>query len=57
LQGSIGYLSVYEIVQETLSRMTSRTPRSVGDILEIDKESRAMARELVTARAAGTVTA
>ena len=57
LQGSIGYLSIYEIVQETLSRMTSRTPRSVGDILEIDRESRARARELVTARAAGTVTA
>ena len=51
------YLSIYEIVQETLSRMSSRTPRTVGDILEIDRESRAKARELTTARAAGTVTA
>jgi 1-deoxy-D-xylulose-5-phosphate reductoisomerase len=57
LQGKIGYLSIYEIVQETLSRMPSRTPRSVGDILEIDKESRTVARELATAGAAGTVTA
>jgi 1-deoxy-D-xylulose-5-phosphate reductoisomerase len=57
LQGKIGYLSIYEIVQETLSRMPSRTPRSVGDILEIDRESRIVARELATTRAAGTVTA
>src|SRR5206468_9606321 len=53
LQGRIGYLSIYEIVQETLSRMPSRTPRSVGDILEIDRESRIVARELATAGAAG----
>jgi 1-deoxy-D-xylulose-5-phosphate reductoisomerase len=56
LEGRIGYLSIYEIVQETLSRIPSRTPASVGDILEIDRESRAKARELATARAAGTVT-
>jgi 1-deoxy-D-xylulose-5-phosphate reductoisomerase len=57
LQGRIGYLSIYEIVQETLSRMPPRTPRTVGDILEIDRESRTMARELATVRAAGAVTA
>jgi 1-deoxy-D-xylulose-5-phosphate reductoisomerase len=57
LQGRIGYLSIFEIVQETLSRMPPRTPRSVGDILDVDRESRAKARELATARAAGTVTA
>jgi 1-deoxy-D-xylulose-5-phosphate reductoisomerase len=56
LEGRVGYLSINEIVQETLSRMPSRTPRSVGDILEIDRESRAVAREVATARAAGTVT-
>jgi 1-deoxy-D-xylulose-5-phosphate reductoisomerase len=44
-------------VHETLSRIPSRTARSVGDILEIDRESRAMARELATARSAGRVTA
>ncbi len=57
LQGRIGYLSIFEIVQETLSRMPPRTLRSVGDILDVDRESRAKARELATARAAGTVTA
>jgi len=57
LQGRIGYLSIHEIVAETLSRTPVRTPRTVGDILEIDRESRTLARELATARAAGTVTA
>jgi 1-deoxy-D-xylulose-5-phosphate reductoisomerase len=53
----IGFLSIYEIVAETLSKMRVCSPRTVGDILEIDRESRALARELVTARAAGPVTA
>jgi 1-deoxy-D-xylulose-5-phosphate reductoisomerase len=57
LQGRIGYLSIHEIVAETLSRTPVRTPRTVGDILEIDRESRTLARELATARAAGPVTA
>jgi 1-deoxy-D-xylulose-5-phosphate reductoisomerase len=57
LQGRIGFTAIHEIVQETLSRMPSRTPRSIGDILDIDRESRVLARELATARAAGTVTA
>jgi 1-deoxy-D-xylulose-5-phosphate reductoisomerase len=57
LEGRIGYLSIYEIVQETLSQISSRTPGSVGDILEIDRQSRAKARELTTARTAGIVTA
>ena len=57
LQGNIGFLSIYEIVSETLSKMPSSTPRTVGDILEVDRESRSLARELVTARAAGPVTA
>ena len=57
LEGRIGYLSIYEIVAETLARVPVRTPRSVGDILEIDRESRSLARELATARAASPVTA
>jgi 1-deoxy-D-xylulose-5-phosphate reductoisomerase len=57
LLGKIGFLSICEIVSETLSKMPSSTPRTVGDILEVDRESRSLARELVTARAAGPVTA
>jgi 1-deoxy-D-xylulose-5-phosphate reductoisomerase len=56
LEGRIGFLSIYEIVSETLSRMPVRTARTIDDILEIDHESRTLARELVTARAAGPVT-
>ena len=57
LLGKVGYQSIYEIVAETLAKMAVCSPRTVGDILEIDRESRALARELVTARAAGSVTA
>jgi 1-deoxy-D-xylulose-5-phosphate reductoisomerase len=56
LQGKIAFPAIHEIVRETLSRMPARVPRTVGDVLEIDAESREMARELVTARA-GAVTA
>ncbi|MBZ5626134.1 MAG: 1-deoxy-D-xylulose-5-phosphate reductoisomerase [Acidobacteriia bacterium] len=55
LRETIGFSSIYEIVSETLSRMPVRTPRTIGDILEIDGESRTLARQLVTARAARTV--
>ena len=57
LEGKIGFPSIYEIVSETLSRMPARTPRTVGEILAIDRESRDVARGLVTARAANAVTA
>jgi 1-deoxy-D-xylulose-5-phosphate reductoisomerase len=57
LQRRIGYPSIYEIVSETLSRMPARTPRTIGEILEIDREARALARELIDARAANAVPA
>jgi len=56
LQGRIAFLAIAEIVAETLSRIPGRTPQTVSDILEIDRESRAQARELVMSRA-GAVTA
>lgn len=58
LQNRIGFLAISEVVEETLSRVPSRTPRTVSEILEIDRESRRIARELVAARStAGAVTA
>ena len=57
LRGVIGFTSIYDVVAETLSKMPSPHPRTIGDILELDGDSRALARELVMARAAGTVTA
>jgi 1-deoxy-D-xylulose-5-phosphate reductoisomerase len=56
LEGQISYPAIYEIVSETLSKMPERDLRTVGDILEMDGESRRLARELITARAAGPVT-
>lgn len=56
LQGKIAYLAIAEVVAETLSRIPARQPQTVGEILEIDRESRNRARELVTERA-GAVTA
>jgi 1-deoxy-D-xylulose-5-phosphate reductoisomerase len=57
LQRRIGYSSIYEVVLETLSRMPIQNPRTVGDILEVDRQSRSLARELVALRAASPVTA
>ncbi len=61
LQGRIGFLSIHEIVSETLAKMPAREPRTVDEILEIDRESRALARQLVAGRPqwhpAGAVTA
>jgi len=58
LDGRIGFLTISDIVAETLFRLPVRWPRTVGELLEIDRESRELARELVAARAArGAVTA
>jgi 1-deoxy-D-xylulose-5-phosphate reductoisomerase len=52
LKGEIGFGGIAAVVEETLSRASSRTPETVGEVLEIDKESRRLARELVAQRAA-----
>ena len=57
LQGRIGFTAISAIVQETISRLAPTTPRSIGDILETDRESRALARQLAAARSSSPVTA
>jgi len=58
LQKRIGFLTILEVVDETLSRIPVRAPRTVSEILEIDEGARQVARELVAARAdRGAVTA
>jgi 1-deoxy-D-xylulose-5-phosphate reductoisomerase len=57
LEGRIPFTAIWEVVQETLSKMPVRQPATVGEILEIDRESRALARELVGARTAAAMTA
>ncbi len=52
LEGQISFPGIAAIVEETLSRMPNRQPQSVGEVLEIDREARALARQLVRQRAA-----
>jgi 1-deoxy-D-xylulose-5-phosphate reductoisomerase len=52
LKEQISFPGVSEVVSETLSKMPPRTPGSVGEVLEIDRESRAVARECVRQRGA-----
>jgi 1-deoxy-D-xylulose-5-phosphate reductoisomerase len=57
LQGRIGFPEISEIVEETLSRVPLRWPGTVAEVLEIDRESRAVAEGLATARTARVATA
>ena len=47
LEGRIAFPAIAQVVEETLSRVAVRQPASIGDILEIDGESRRLCRELV----------
>jgi 1-deoxy-D-xylulose-5-phosphate reductoisomerase len=50
LEGRIGFQAIAEVVEETLNHTPVRKPASIDDILEIDRESRRLCRELVEAR-------
>ncbi len=51
LEGQIGFPAIAEVVEETLNKVAVRQPQSVAELLEIDEESRAAAREEVRVRA------
>jgi 1-deoxy-D-xylulose-5-phosphate reductoisomerase len=57
LQGKIGFTGIADVVSSTLDRVPVRSPQNIGEVLEIDRESRAVAAELVAARIAGAVPA
>jgi 1-deoxy-D-xylulose-5-phosphate reductoisomerase len=48
----ISFPSIYRIVEQTVSKMAKRQPATINDILEVDRESRSLARELVAKEAA-----
>jgi len=50
LNDELPFLGIAEIAEETLSKVPNREPSSVGEVLEIDRESRQLARELIQAR-------
>jgi len=43
----ISFPSIYRIVEQTVSKLALRQPDTINDILEVDRESRARARELI----------
>ncbi len=47
LDGSISFPGIVRVVAETLERVPVREPKSVAEVLEIDAESRAVARGVV----------
>jgi len=55
LDGRIPFPAIGDVVQETLSKMPVRRLTTVGEILEMDRESRSLARELVAGRTAPVV--
>jgi len=61
LERRIGFPSIYQIVDQTVSKLAPRPPATINDILEVDRESRSLARELVERESntapAGKVTA
>jgi 1-deoxy-D-xylulose-5-phosphate reductoisomerase len=52
LNDQIPYPAIAEVVTETLDRVPARTPRSIGEVLEVDSEARLAAGESVRRRAA-----
>ena len=47
LDGRIGFPAIADVVEETLSKVPVRHPTTIEDILEIDRESRSVCRELL----------
>jgi 1-deoxy-D-xylulose-5-phosphate reductoisomerase len=47
LERRISFPSISAVVEETVAKMPNRQPASIGDILEVDRESRSLARDLI----------
>ncbi len=46
LKGELSFPGIADLVEETLQRVPVRYPKSIAGVLEIDKESRAVARDV-----------
>lgn len=53
LNGQAGFLEIAEIVEETLEKVPRRQPASIGEVLEVDRESREVAKQVLQQRSAG----
>jgi 1-deoxy-D-xylulose-5-phosphate reductoisomerase len=52
LGGSIGFLNIVRTVEEALARMSAASPRSIAEVIDIDRTARALAKDLMTEMAA-----
>ena len=50
LAGRIPFPGIWETVAETLERMPAREPRSIAEVLDVDREARRVAAEVISAR-------
>jgi 1-deoxy-D-xylulose-5-phosphate reductoisomerase len=55
LAGEIPFPAIAEVVEETLEETPCRTPGSIGEVLEIDRQSRDVAQRACAGRAARAV--
>jgi 1-deoxy-D-xylulose-5-phosphate reductoisomerase len=53
LRGETTFPAIAEVVEETLSRVAGREPGSVSEVLEIDKQSRLVARSIIEEKERG----
>jgi 1-deoxy-D-xylulose-5-phosphate reductoisomerase len=52
LAGRIGFLDIVRTVEEALARTSAAAPRSIAEVIDIDRQARALAEELMTEMAA-----
>ena len=52
LAGSIGFLDIVRIVEEALARTSAAVPRSIAEVIDIDRAARALAKGLMNEMAA-----
>ena len=51
LREEISFPSIPAVIEETLERVPVRQPQSIGEVLEVDEQSRSVARQIVRKRA------
>jgi 1-deoxy-D-xylulose-5-phosphate reductoisomerase len=57
LNEQISFPAIAEVVEQTLDRVGTKTPGSIGEVLEIDRASRERAREIVNSQPKASVLA
>jgi 1-deoxy-D-xylulose-5-phosphate reductoisomerase len=51
LREEITFPAIAAVIEETLGKVPQREPKSIEEVLEVDEESRSMARQIVRKRA------